>query len=122
MIRDIRLAVTTDGSGDGSATATESVVGRVVAVECSVSGLTAGADSTLSVTGSPGGVAQTILTLTDTVTNGWYQLRALGAGATGASSSEYVHPFVAGFLKVVVAQGGASKSASYVVYVDVDED
>jgi len=120
-IRDVRLAFTTDASGDATTTSTEPVVGRLVAVEAKIAGMDATADFVISSTSTPGAVNRTFLTLTSTNTDAWFDTRGLGATAAGASTSEYVHPFIIGKPKVVVAQGGNAKSGVIILYVDADE-
>lgn len=112
------FSVTTDGSGNYTSTDGTHVMGRVVAVEASISGLDATADTTISVTNTTSGVDKTLLTLTNSNANAHYDVRGLGSDNAGASSSEYVHPFVAGNLKVVVAQGGATNTGTVVVWVE----
>lgn len=112
------FSVTTDASGDYASTDGTHVMGRVVAVEADISGFDATADTTISVTNTTSGVDKTLLTLTNANTDANYELRALGSTNAGASTSEYVHPFVAGNLKVVVAQGGNAKTGTIVVWVE----
>lgn len=122
MIRDILLTFTTNGSGAATTTATESVSGRLVAAEFNISAMDAGSDYTISVTSTPGGVDRTLFTLTNSNTNAWYDVRGLGSDAAAASSSEYVHPAAIGAPKVVVAQGGATKTGKVILYFEVDSE
>ena len=119
MIRDIKFAITTDGDGDYDITSTASVNGEVVGIDVTDTDLAATADITVSNTSRPGGTALTILTLTDHTTDNHLPVLHQGVGNTGSGlgASNYVRPYVNGYLRVVVAQGGDTKTGTVVVYV-----
>lgn len=118
-IRDIRFAITTTAGGAYTGTSTEQILGNVIAVDVNLSGLDATADTTLSVVSpASGGAGRNLLVLTNSQANTVYDLRGLGTDAAGASSAEYVYPFVQGTLKLVVAQGGSTKTGTVVVFVE----
>lgn len=121
---EIKLTVTTDTSGDGAATATRAVLGKLYAVEMVDGSFDDGVDATLSVIRTSSGVNQTLLTLTDFNTDQWVYPRTQVDGLTGTgltyNSTEGVAepPIVNGFLHLVIAQGGNAKTGGVVVYVE----
>lgn len=117
-IIDVRFNITTDASGDYTATSTQSVVGRLIAVEHSFSGLASTTDTVLSVTETTGGVDRTLLTLTNVNSNQFEDIMDVALTNAHGSSSQYGHPFVSGKLKVVVAQGGNAVSGVLVAYIE----
>jgi len=86
MISRFKLSVTTvgvAGSATASATTSAPINGRLLAVHCDF-GATAHAntDTTIATTSSP---TTTILTLTDTNTDGWYYPKHAIHGSTGTA-------------------------------------
>lgn len=116
MIRDYRLSVTTDGSGDGTDTI-GSVKGILYAVEWLDGGFDDGVDAVLSNTVTPSGVDQTILTLTDANDDDWYFPQELVHDKTGSETAYYTYPVVNGTLQLVVSSGGDTKTGGCIVYV-----
>ena len=117
--KDIKFALTTDGSGDVTSTSTTAVNGEVVWIDVTDIDFAATADITISNVTRPGGTDFTILTLTDQTTDIHVPvlIQAVGTTGSGLAASNYVRPFVSGYLKVVVAQGGAAKTGTVVVHV-----
>jgi len=115
--RDIKINVVTDAGGDFSE---ETAVGfgRLVAVEVNDIDLAATADITIACTSSPGGIDRDLIVLTNVTADAWHDVRGLGSNVAGASSSEYVHPFVAGAITVTVAQGGNVLTGTVVLYIE----
>lgn len=118
---DIRLNVTTDGSGDGSATATRAVFGYLVAVDWIDGDLTDGVDAVLSVTNTPSGVDHTLLTLTNANSDAiYYPRRVVDTTAGATATSVYDRFIIDGTLKLVVASGGSAKTGGCVVYYELE--
>lgn len=120
MITSHSATLTVDGSGDVTAYAGSVIRGKVVMVKYVPGTLATGAD--LTVTGETTGVP--ILTKANAGTSTvWFFPKALasknsdGANATDAFADLYVYKER---IKIVVAQGGASKQGSIVFYVDED--
>ena len=118
MIDHVKLLGTTDGSGDASETASVAIYGCLVAVEWAVGSLATGVDAVLSVTKTTSGVDHTLLTLTDANANGWYYPRATASDNAGAAIVSYVEDVIQGHLKLVIAQGGDTKTGGCVVYFE----
>ena len=124
MLDSIRLDVTTDGSGDGSATAERSVLGLLYAVQWIDGDLADNNTSVLSVTNTDSGVDQTLNTLAagEGDNDIWYYPRAgvhdLSAVALTYDATRTVNemPVINGKLKLVVASGGATKTGGCIVY------
>lgn len=123
MMDWIKLDVTTDASGDGTATATVRSCAKLYAVEWVKDGFDDGVDATLSVTSANSGNSVDLLTLTNANSSAYYYPRAAahdeaGAGATFDGTNEiYVCPVVVGTLTLTIAEGGNAKSGSMVVYL-----
>lgn len=119
-LRDMRLIGTTDGSGD--ATITGSVIkGRLVAVEWIDGDLADGVDGTLSMTSTPSGVDQTLLTLSNANSDAWYYPRTLvhseaGAALTGTSGGDRDMYVLSGKPKLVISSGGAAATGGMILY------
>lgn len=118
MIRDVRFDITTDGSGDYTATSSELVIGRLVAIEHTLSGLDATADTTLEVVNTPGGVDRTLSTLTNVNTDEFHEVMEEAKSTAHGSSSQYDYPVIVGNLKLTVEQGGAANTGIFVAYVE----
>lgn len=118
MISDVKFSLTTDASGDVTSTSTRSFIGRVVAVEYDFSALDATADITLSVASTPGGVGRNIAVFTNSQATGFKNVVDDAIDIAGAASGTDVAPVIAGFPKVVIAQGGNAASATVVFYID----
>lgn len=108
-MRTLELKATTDGSGNGTATAANQRQGWIEAIDVDyASSADAGTDVTISCVDGPGRDI-TILTLSNNKTDGWYYPRAVAHSPAGAAQSSYEVkiPFK-GFLRLSIAQGGAT--------------
>jgi hypothetical protein len=116
---EIRLNVTTDGSGDGSATAVKPINGFVEAVHWIDGSFDDGVGGTFSVTKTASAVDYTVLALTAANADAVYYPRVIINDATGGTvSGEYVRPLVSGYLKLTVASGGSVKSGGAIIYYE----
>lgn len=121
-IKIIRLAGTTDGSGDLTVNDTKAVKGWVEAIDLECSAADATADHTVSVQSTDSGNAYNILVQANSQTDKRYYPRTLEHLDTdGTDLSSHTRPFVAGKLRYVVAQGGDSKACSIVVTILTDD-
>lgn len=116
MLVEASEIITTDGSGDATVYLGSRLRGRVHAIQYVAGTLDAGTD--LVITGETTGVA----ILTDSPAAGeWFYPRAfpnaVTTGAAGTVATEDVH-VLNERIKVVVAQGGATKTGSIKVFVD----
>lgn len=112
----IKVNVTTDAAGDGSAVATQKANGVIYAVQLVDGDFVDGVDVTLTV--EQDGVSIPVLVKADFNTDQVVYPRAYAAKvADGAALTDVVCPLGVGFPKVVVAQGGNAKSGSFIFYV-----
>ncbi len=119
MIRHIKLYGTTDSAGALTVTATLPVEGLLHAVEWIVGGFAAGVDATLSIDRDDDASDVTLLTLTDANTDKVYYPLVLASDSSGAAlTAIYQRMFVNGKLKLVIANGGATKSGGCIVYFE----
>ena len=121
----VKILATTDGSGDATAYSEASYNGELVAVQWIDGDFADGVDGTLSVTSTDSGVDYTLLTLTDANNDAFYLTRGATSGATGAASLYAAAGTavndkmpVVGKLKLVIAQGGATKTGGVVVFLE----
>ncbi len=120
MIRHIKLYGTTDSTGALMITATLPVEGLIHAVEWIDGDLADGVDATLSIDRDDDASDVTLLTLTDANTDKVYYPLVLASSSAGADlTAIYQRMFVNGRLKLVVANGGDSKSGGCIVYFEV---
>lgn len=117
MIVDVKFSITTDSSGDYTATSTEAHFGKLVALDYNLSGLDAGADTTLSFTGGAG-VSRSILVLTNSQGNATSALVTDGLTAAGAASGTDLEVYILGPLVLTVAQGGNVTTGTFVAYIE----
>lgn len=122
-LKDIRLPVTTDGSGNATKVGERSIKGRLVSAEWKQGTLAATTDATLSMTQTPSGVDRTVLTLTNVAANAWYSPRELvhdpaGTALTGTAGGDRVPAVLVGTPKLVIAQGGAAASGELILYYE----
>lgn len=108
--------VATDASGDFSETKASPVHGLLHAVALNDIDLDAGADITLSVVGAEG-ITTALLTLTDVNTDKVYYPTVVEQDATGGDRATTIRQIVSGYLKLVVAQGGNTKTAKVAVHL-----
>ncbi len=120
---DVRLDVTTDTNGDGSLVASRALVGRLYAVDLIDGTYDDGVDATLSCINTPSGVARDLLVIANYNTDQTLYPRTLlhgdsnGAALTGTAGGDRDMPLVNGTLKLVIAQGGNTKTGGVIAYV-----
>lgn len=120
-LSEIRIDLTTDGSGDADEDASRSTIGRLFAIDLQIANLGAGANTTITI--SAPGIAATVLTITGDNTSKTYYPRvpvqdAAGADVTFDGTNEiYEMPLLHGTPKVVIDTGGATKAAVITFYV-----
>lgn len=122
MISKKTVALTTDTSGAGTLYS-ESVVGKLYAIEYQPGSLATGSDLTITCEGSS---SKAILTKTDAGTsNVFFYPRDLvhgvadGAALTGTSGGDRALPLCSGRFKIVIAQGGgATTDGKLIFYVE----
>lgn len=119
-LRSASIPLTTDGSGAASVDFDFAITGGLYAVEWVVGTMDATVDVTLSVQGGPAG-AKTVLTLTNAAASARYYPRdvmhdATGTALTGTSGGDRTLPVIDGKPRVVIAQGGAAKTGTLVLY------
>lgn len=116
QIQQVRLAITTDGSGDGSATSDDQYVGLLYAVQLIDGDFDDGVDLTL--TAEQGELAIPLLTKADWNSDQIVYPRVLEALNTdGTALTTHTAPLVAGKIKAVIAQGGNAKSGAIIAYI-----
>lgn len=116
-LRNIRINVTTNGSGDGSSTAASPIFGFLEMVDWIDGDAADGVDGTLTVTGTSSGTDHTLLTLTNANADAvYYPRRVVDTTAGAATTGVYDRFLIDGYLKLTVAQGGATKTCGCVVY------
>jgi hypothetical protein len=117
MIVDYKMTLVTDESGD----ATQSIScssGRIVKVSVDLSDCAATSDLVLKGVETPSGVDDTYLTLTNSQATAHYPLDVASYKADGTASGEFVPPIHAGKINATIAQGGDTKTAVVVVYIE----
>lgn len=118
---DIYLSVTTDGSGDGTATATKSVAAWLEKIDFIDGDLADAHTAVLSVTSKPFGcVDETIWSTTagDTNSDVSRPPRVQCVDASNDSiAGQYERPFITGKLKLTIASGGATKTGGCVLHL-----
>jgi len=120
-IKEFKFTCAVDGSGDFTETKSEQIVGRLVAVSVDQGDLDAGSDIVISVVSTVSGADHTVLTLTNNTGDVLHNIMVEGAETDGSASvGGNVHPFIEGKLKIVVDEGGVSKTGTVVAYVDLD--
>lgn len=115
-IQNSYFTTTTDGSGDYSETLTDRIYnGLLYSVEWVDGDLVDGVDAVLSVTNTPSGVDYTLLTLTDANIDKTYYPRATLQDLTGTDNGGIDYALIEGNLKLVVSDGGATKTGACIV-------
>lgn len=124
--QDIRLDVTTNGSGDGSATASTPVKGYLLAIEFFDGTLADAHTAVLSVTGTPSGADHIVWSTTAGDTNSDAYVQPLAATVDSANDAvaatygpNYIKPYICGKPKLVIAAGGASASGGCILHLEV---
>lgn len=113
-IQRVEIALATDGSGDCTAYSS-SVAGHVIGFyydRGTLDNATTDITVTEEFTGAP------ILTLTNVTASARYRPRVATHDANGVATGALDAPAVVGRIKVVVAQGGASKTGTLYAYID----
>ena len=114
-LKEIRLAITTDGNGDATVTSPETTNGWLYAVQWDDGDLVDGVDAVLTLSGLGTGADVTVLTLTDTNVDKWFYPRILEHDETGADLTTRTFYAIDGSLKVVVSDGGDTKSGTVLI-------
>lgn len=122
------MTVTTDASGDGTATANKGVLGKLYAIDLIDGTFDDGVDITVATINNPiSGVTKTLFVKADFNTDSTVYPRTLvhddaaGAALTGTAGGDRAMPVVDGTLKVTIAQGGNAKTGGCIVYVEVND-
>lgn len=119
----VKFTITTNGSGDYTSTPS-TVAGQpswgtylLYAVQWIDGTLADGVDAVLSLTGNPGSVDKTLLTLTDANNDAWYYPRVTESDNAGGALVTYALQVVEGTLKLAVTDGGDTKAGACLVYL-----
>lgn len=121
-MREYKISITSDASGDSVDTTGKGIFGRLYAVDVEDGDLADDFDITLTYA-SPNGVTKTLLTLTDLSADATYYPREqvhdnAGAGLTlDGTRVAFDLPMVAGIVTATTGDGGATKSGSITLYV-----
>jgi hypothetical protein len=119
MLRWVKLYGTTDASGDLTATSDLPVKGILLSVEWIDGDLADGVDAVLTLVRDDDAADITLLTLTDANNDAVYALRYPVYDNTGAVINFLsVEHFLNGYLKLVVSDGGDTKSGGMIVYYE----
>jgi len=125
LLKEHKISITTDASGDSTDYPEQTVSGVLYAVSVSNGTLAATADLTLSFTDAAG-INYTLLTLTNVSGDAIYYPRHQVHNNTGTGLTlegtqiNAAPPIVVGQVKCVTAQGGSAKSGAVLVYVIED--
>ncbi len=111
-VNHLRIPVNTGTDGAGTATLSQYLTGELLAIGIDYhASADAGTDVTVSVS-TPTGPAQTLLTVSNSKTDGWYYPRAAAVlPANSAITNSFVKIPFAGKLSVVVADVGGTALA-----------
>ena len=121
-LRQIKLTVTTDASGDGTANSSEHVLGWLYSIIWVLGTFDAGVDGVVScqIPNTPA-LAYNVATLTNANANKVYYPRTLEhLDTAGTDLTTHTHPLLDGHLRLTVAQGGNAKTGSAVVYYFIE--
>lgn len=113
-IKRTSIALATDGSG-GCTAYSSSVAGHVIGFYYDRGTLD---DSTTDITVTEEFTGASLLTLTNVTATARYRPRVATHDVTGADTGALDAPAVVGRIKVVVAQGGDTKTGTLHVYID----
>jgi hypothetical protein len=117
QLKSTRLIVTTGTDGAGTVYGEKTLLGWLVAVQWIDGDLADGVDAVLSVDRAPSPAPdRTLLTLTDANADAWYYPRALEHDVAGAALTTYTLLIIEGRLKLVIADGGDTKTGGCIVY------
>lgn len=123
-LQEYRIDVTTDGSGDSVDTSEDPILGRLYAIAMVDGDLADGVDTTFTYD-DPAGETRTLLTLTNWNSDQLVYPRHATVDNAGAASyyndggdePVEVMPIISGIVTATTAQGGDTKSGSYLLYV-----
>lgn len=119
MIVPHKLKGTTDAGGDATVNGT-AVSGYVAGIQVNLSALDATADTTITIQ-STEDEATSVLTLTNSQADAYYVPSPGAVNTSGSAITDANNLFaVAGIPRVVVAQGGATKAFSVILYFDIE--
>lgn len=124
-LRYLILEATTLSDGTKTVNAPRVINGQLYAVEWVIGTLTTGVDATLTEQDRPGGVARTLLTLTNADANALYHPRYLvhgetGTALTGTSGGDRVMAYLLGKPRLVIAAGGDTLTGSMILHYLTD--
>lgn len=115
-MKRVRLDVTVDGSGDGTATDSIGGFGSLYAIQMVDGNFADGVD--ISITCEQGELSIPVFTKADFNTDSMAYPRVLQQLATdGSNLSTHCEPLVFGRIKATVAQGGNATSGSFILYI-----
>lgn len=119
MIKNIRLYGTTSALGALTVNGERSISGRIYKIVWLDGTFEDGVDAVISVINDD--LNETIMTLTDANLDANYYPRALvhdatGTALTGTSGGDREMPFVVGRPRLVVSDGGDSKTGGCIIY------
>jgi hypothetical protein len=122
-MKELILALATDGSGVASTNATQAVIGRLYAIYYIPNTIDTGA--TLTVTVVTPQVTKTLLTKASAGTSNtlYYprdvmHLATNGAALTGTAGYDLAQPVISGLVNVAIASGAASKAGTVIIYYE----
>lgn len=113
-IRRVAIALATDGSGDCTAFSVK-VSGLVIGYAYDRGTLD---NATTDITVTEEDTGASLLTLTNVTASARYRPRVATHDVNGNATGALDAPAVVGRIKVVVAQGGASKAGTLYAYID----
>lgn len=120
-LHTIRLVGTTDGSQAATITAERPIFGYLEAVDWIDGDLTDGIDAVLSAVKTTSGTDHTLLTLTNANADAvYYPRRVVDTTAGAAATGVYDRFLIDGYLTLVIASGGASKTGGCIVYYSTE--
>ena len=114
-MNSVYLEVTTDVSGDGTATTPEAVNGLVYSIEWIDGTFDDGVDAVFEITENGSGVDKTILTLTDANDDEEYFVREAEHDNAGSALATYAYPVANGKVKLTVSSGGNAATGGAIV-------
>jgi hypothetical protein len=117
-LKRYRIDVTTIADGSGSDTHDKYVRGFVHKVVWMDGDYADGVDAVLSVTETPAGVDETLLTLTNANVDDVYYVSTVESDQVGADRTTTTRLLIEGKLKLDVTNGGDTKTGGVIVYVE----
>jgi len=121
-LKECILTGTTSTAGAATINDTKAILGKLYAVEFVDGTLDDGGTSTLTAQNTASGVANTLLTLANPLSNAdaWFYPRDVvhdlaGGALTGTSGGDRCLPVINGVLRLVIASGGSEKTGGCIV-------